>query len=440
MKKYLIEKVEKNSIADEIGVVEGDFLLSINNQELDDIIDYLFLVSEEYIEMKIEKKDTKEIVLFDIEKEYDDDLGLSFENPLLDDVKRCNNNCIFCFVDQLPKGMRKSLYFKDDDSRLSFMQGNFVTLTNVNYEQLDRIVKYRISPINVSVHTTDPELRAKMLRNRFAGDILKKLNILAKGNISMNAQVVLVKGINDKNKLVETVNDLAKLYPSMNSIAVVPVGETKYREGLFKLETFDKNSSLEVIEYVSKLQNEMLKKIGTRFVFLSDEFYAVAKAEIPKFSEYEGFSQLENGVGLIRKFKDEVLNHIKEKKVYELKGKYYIVTGVLAYDFMLELSNEIIKHNKNLTLDVIPIVNNFFGEKITVSGLLTGNDIIKKISELPVNDGVLIPSSMLKSDEDIFLDDISLDNMNKILKHKVFKTNLDGKSFVSLLEELKINE
>jgi len=437
MKKYLIKKVEKNSIADEIGIIEGDFLLSINNQELSDIIDYLFLVSEEHIEMEIEKKDTKEIVLFDIEKEYDDDLGLLFENPLLDDVKRCNNDCIFCFVDQLPKGMRESLYFKDDDSRLSFMQGNFVTLTNVNYEQLDRIVKYRISPINISVHTTDPELRVKMLRNRFAGDILKKLEILAKGNISMNAQIVLIKGINDKNKLADTVNDLAKLYPYMNSIAVVPVGETKYREGLFELETFDKNSSLEVIEYIKSLQNEMLKKIGTRFVFLSDEFYAVAKAKIPKFSEYEGFVQLENGVGLIRKFKDEVLSYLKEKKVYELKGKYYIVTGVLAYDFMIELSNEIIKYNKNLSLNVIPIVNDFFGEKITVSGLLTGSDIIKKMSELPVNDGVLIPSSMLKSDEDIFLDDVSLENMNKILKHKVFKTNLDGKSFVSLLKELK---
>jgi|LGVE01.1.fsa_nt_gb putative radical SAM enzyme (TIGR03279 family) len=433
MKKHVIKEVNENSIAEELGIQPNDLLVSINNRPIVDVIDYLYLSADEYVELLIEDQYTHEQVLFEIEKDYDEDIGLSFVNPLLDDAKRCSNNCIFCFVDQLPKGMRKTLYFKDDDSRLSFMHGNFVTLTNVSYEQLDRIVEYHISPINISVHTTDSKLRAEILRNRHAGDVLDKMKILANGNITMNVQIVLMPGINDGEKLKQTIDDLEILYPHVNSIAIVPIGLSKFREGLFEIEPFTKELSLKTINQLEVVQGEMLKKIGTRFAFLSDEFYVNAEYPLPEYEAYEGFIQLEDGIGLMRKFQTEILENLTEGS---LKGKYLMISGILAKDYLTMLMKKITDRNDGLTIDVIGVKNDFFGEMISVSGLVTAKDILKQVNNINDYNAAFIPDAMLKADEDIFLDDMSLVELNNRLESKVIKLPVDGKKFLQQLKEL----
>ena len=431
-KKLLITKVNKNSIADEVGITKGDKLLSINGKHITDILDYLFLTSDEYIELEIEISGTNEIVIYEIEKEYDEDVGIKFSDPLLDDAKHCNNNCIFCFIDQLPKGLRTPLYFKDDDSRLSFMQGNFVTLTNVNYEQLDRIVRYRISPINISVHASDPDLRISILRNRFAGDIIKKMKILADGNIDMNAQIVLMPGINDGIHLEKTIEDLSKLYPHVNSVAIVPIGISKFRDDLYPLRPFIKSESQKLIEQMRKIQFKMINSFKTRFAFLSDEFYLLANSEIPDSEFYEEYIQLENGIGLIRKFYDEISQNI-HLYINKVENKYLILTGTLANDWM----NKIVDEFKLENFYIKTIKNDFFGETITVSGLITGTDIINQIGDLSSYNGIIIPDVMLKADEDIFLDDIKIEDLQEKIGMKIYKVAVDGKEFLKLLEELE---
>ena len=377
----IISKVYKNSIADELGIEVGDLLISINGEPIHDIIEYRFLLSDEYLEVEIQKQN-REVYIYEIEKDYDDDLGIEFTNPIIDKAKSCRNKCVFCFIDQLPKGMRETLYFKDDDSRLSFLQGNFVTLTNMSEEDINNIIKYRISPINISVHTTNPELRKTMIKNKFAGNLYSIMERLAEAQIQMNCQIVLCPGYNDKEELERTVSDLTKLYPYVNSAAAVPVGITKHREHLPNLEIFNEKTAGETIDQVDKLQKKYLKELGTRFIFLSDEFYIMANRKLLNYDEYEGFIQFENGVGMISKFEREIkdyLENLSENQKSKIK-KVSIATGHSAYEFMCEMAKCVMDKCPNVHIDVYKIINNFFGETITVSVLVTATDIIDQLN------------------------------------------------------------
>ncbi|WP_330388997.1 DUF512 domain-containing protein [Tepidibacter thalassicus] len=428
--RNVISNIQKNSIAEEIGIEKGDILLSINNQKIQDIIEYKFLISDEYLEVEIQKRNG-EIYIYEIEKEYDEDLGIEFINPIIDKARSCRNKCIFCFIDQLPKGMRKTLYFKDDDSRLSFLQGNFITLTNMSEDDIQKMIKYRISPVNISVHTTDPNLRVKMLNNKNAGKIYDIMKKLAEASIDMNCQIVLCPGVNDKENLDRTLLDLSKLYPHVKSVAIVPVGLTKFREGLYNLKEFDKESSKYVIDKITKFQKKFLETLGTRFVFLSDEFYIMAKEKMPDYESYEGFPQIENGVGLISKFERDVDNYLKKTFIKLNKEKVVsIATGESAFEFIKSISCKVMKNIQGLKINVYKIKNEYFGESITVSGLITATDLIKQLKGKDLGSRLIIPKSMLKSDEDIFLDNMTLDELEMKLNIKVFPAKNEGKDFV----------
>ena len=427
----VISKVYKDSIADEIGIEVGDILLSVNGEKVEDIIQYKFLISDEYIELEIQKKNGR-VYLYEIEKDYDEELGIEFTNPIIDKAKSCRNKCVFCFIDQLPKGMRETLYFKDDDSRLSFLQGNFVTLTNMSEEDINNIIKYRISPINISVHTTNPELRKTMIKNKFAGNLYSIMERLAEAQIQMNCQIVLCPGYNDKEELERTVSDLTKLYPYVNSAAAVPVGITKHREHLPNLEIFNEKTAGETIDQVDKLQKKYLKELGTRFIFLSDEFYIMANRKLLDYDEYEGFIQFENGVGMISKFEREIkdyLENLSEDHKSKIK-KVSIATGHSAYEFMCEMAKCIMEKCPNVQIDVYKIINNFFGDTITVSGLVTATDIIDQLKDKNLGETLYIPRSMLKADEEIFLDNITLENLSDIMGLEVVPCLNEGKDFI----------
>ncbi len=437
--KNIIESVETGSIAEELSVEQGDILVTINDESVMDVIDYKYLMSDDYVVVTIQKKDG-EVWDLEIEKDYNEDIGIVFTNPLIDKAKSCNNKCIFCFIDQLPKGLRKTLYFKDDDSRLSFLQGNFVTLTNMSENDIDRIIKYRLSPINISVHTTDPELRIKMMNNKRAGkiyDILKRFNEVG---IEMNCQIVLVPGVNDGTNLEKTLEDLVKLYPNIRSVAVVPIGVTKFRQGLHEVDIYDHDKSLQVLEFIHKKQGKYLLEKDTRFVYAADEFYVLAEKETPSYTEYEGFPQLENGVGLMRKFLEEINTSLKGlNEGLKLNKKYVFVTGELAQSFMQELADRIMSKFEGLSIEVAAIKNHFLGETITVSGLVVGRDIITQLSMLVDNynevDSVIIPRSMLKSGEDIFLDDITIDQLRESLGKDVYISEVEGQSLINIFVE-----
>lgn len=427
----VISKVYKDSIADELGIEVGDLLISINGEPIHDIIEYRFLLSDEYLEVEIQKQN-REVYIYEIEKDYDDDLGIEFTNPIIDKAKSCRNKCVFCFIDQLPKGMRETLYFKDDDSRLSFLQGNFVTLTNMSEEDINNIIKYRISPINISVHTTNPELRKTMIKNKFAGNLYSIMERLAEAQIQMNCQIVLCPGYNDKEELERTVSDLAKLYPYVNSAAAVPVGITKHRDHLPNLEIFNEKTAGETIDQVEKLHEKYLKELGTRFIFLSDEFYIMANRKLLEYDEYEGFIQFENGVGMISKLEREIkdcLENISKEQISKVK-KVSIATGHSAYEFMCEMANSIMDKCPNVQINVHKIVNNFFGDTITVSGLITATDIIDQLKDKDLGETLYIPRSMLKADEEIFLDNITLQNLSDTMKIEVVPCLNKGQDFV----------
>ena len=427
----VISKVYKDSIADELGIEVGDLLISINGEPIHDIIEYRFLLSDEYLEVEIQKQN-REVYIYEIEKDYDDDLGIEFTNPIIDKAKSCRNKCVFCFIDQLPKGMRETLYFKDDDSRLSFLQGNFVTLTNMSEEDINNIIKYRISPINISVHTTNPELRKTMIKNKFAGNLYSIMERLAEAQIQMNCQIVLCPGYNDKEELERTVSDLTKLYPYVNSAAAVPVGITKHREHLPNLEIFNEKTAGETIDQVDKLQKKYLKELGTRFIFLSDEFYIMANRKLLDYDEYEGFIQFENGVCMISKFEREIkdyLENLSEDHKSKIK-KVSIATGHSAYEFMCEMAKCIMEKCPNVQIDVYKIINNFFGDTITVSGLVTATDIIDQLKDKNLGETLYIPRSMLKADEEIFLDNITLENLSDIMGLEVVPCLNEGKDFI----------
>lgn len=431
--KIVISRVIPDSIAEEMGVEAGDKLLSINDKKVKDIIDYKYLITEEILEVDIEKVNG-EIWTLDIEKDYDEDLGLEFERGIIDKAQRCSNNCIFCFIDQLPPDMRETLYFKDDDSRLSFLQGNFVTLTNMKEEDLNRIIEYKISPINVSVHTTNAELRVKMLNNRFAGDIFEKLKKLAEGGIFINCQIVLCPGINDKNELEKTVMDLYTLYPQVQNVAVVPVGITKYREGLFHMKSFDYQSASSEIQCMDKYQNKFISEIGEPFVRLSDEFYVIAEKEIPGANFYGKFDQLEDGVGMIRMLRDNIDSSLDSLKASN-SGDFLLATGDLAYEELANIAKLIVDKNPKLDIKAVKVLNEFFGHSITVSGLITGQDIYNTLKDICNNKTVIIPSNMLRERVDVFLDDMTVKELEEKLKTRVLICDYTGEDLIELINQ-----
>jgi putative radical SAM enzyme (TIGR03279 family) len=329
----IITVVEKDSIGEELGLECGDTLVSINGQAIRDVIDYKYLIADEYIEILVRKKDGEEW-LFEVEKEYDEDIGIEFEKPIMDGAKRCANKCIFCFIDQLPPGMRETLYFKDDDSRLSFLQGNFITMTNMSQNDIDRIIRYRISPLNISVHTTDPELRIRMLGNKRAGNILDILKRLVKNGISINCQIVLCRDVNDKDILRKTINDLYLLSPGIRNVAVVPVGISRYRDNLYPLKPFDRESASEVVELIEELQHKIRKAAREIFVRAADEFYIMAGKPLPGPEHYGDYEQLEDGVGMVTNFLENVRNSLKKLDLEEYRGGFSVVTGVSASKYL----------------------------------------------------------------------------------------------------------
>ncbi|MBA1333720.1 MAG: Fe-S oxidoreductase, related to NifB/MoaA family with PDZ N-terminal domain [Firmicutes bacterium] len=429
-RRHRIDAVTKGSIAEEAGVEPGDYLISINNIMVNDIIEYRFLINDETIELIVQKPTGEEWVI-EIDKEPSEDLGMVFADEMMDKAKRCRNKCVFCFIDQLPKGMRESLYFKDDDSRLSFLQGNFISLTNLTDDDADRIIRYRISPLNVSVHTTDPETRNRMLGNPRAGEALKLLERFAENGIILNCQIVLCPGINDRDCLDNTVSDLGILWPSVRSIGIVPVGLTKYREGLYPIDPCDDICSKGIIDKVRKWQNEFLTTKGSRLVFIADEFYLRAGEDIPPFEEYEDFPQLENGIGLMALFKRELEDELSAIRVKgEPKGAYSLATGNAACGFMRRMSSLIESEYKSIRIQVYPITNCFFGDTIDVSGLITGKDLIEQLRNKPLDNALLIPQNMLKSGSRVFLDDVTVEDVEKELGVKVIVCPVKGDEFV----------
>ncbi|MFL0163549.1 MULTISPECIES: DUF512 domain-containing protein [Clostridium] len=438
--KNIITKVTSNGIAEEVGIEENDILLSINDKKINDIIDYKFLSADEEIVLEIEKP-SGEIWEIEIEKEYGEDIGIEFGGGIMDKAKSCSNKCIFCFIDQLPKGMRETLYFKDDDSRLSFLQGNFVTLTNMKDEDIDRIIKYHISPINISVHTTNPDLRVEMLNNRFAGNVLERMQRLADAGITMNAQIVCVPGINNGNELKRTIEDLYKLYPEVSDVAVVPIGITKFRQGLKHVNTYTKEQSIEEINNIKELQDIYIKETSKPFVRLSDEFYLVAGKEIPNEEFYDDYHQIEDGIGMVRCFRDAIDSTLDDLSS-NMKGSFSIVTGALAYNELLEASNKIKERNPNIQLDVYKIINNYFGETITVAGLLTGTDIINQMKGIINTKYLIMSNNMFRkgyelsdSNEQIMLDDIKIKDIESALDVKVIVVDYTGEDLIEKLNE-----
>ncbi|MBK5239902.1 DUF512 domain-containing protein [Clostridium sp.] len=443
--KNQIAKILPESIAEEIKLQVGDRLISINGNAVIDIIDYKFLITDELINIEIEKTDG-EVWEIEVEKDYDEDLGIEFIDPMLDKPKSCHNKCIFCFIDQLPPGMRETLYFKDDDSRLSFFQGNFVTLTNMKEEDIDRIIRYKISPINVSVHTTDVELRKLMLNNKFAGNVYDRLKRLSEGDIKINCQVVSCPGINNGKELLKTIEDLYKLYPNIENLAVVPVGITKYREGLFNLTLYDKATALKEIQSVKELQEKYTSEIGSPFVRLSDEFYVVAGVDVPCEEFYNGYEQLEDGIGMIRLLRSVIDEDVANLKL-DNSGSFTFVTGHSAYAEMLSVSKKITLINDKIKIQVKKIHNNFFGEMITVAGLLTGKDIIQQLVDEKLGEYLIIPSNMFKSgyelgnnEKQIFLDNITVSDLEKSLRTKVLICDYSGEDLIHIINEYSQEE
>lgn len=425
-----IKSVIPGSAAFEACIEPGDVLLSVNGQGIEDIFDYRFIITDELVSAEVEKK-SGEIWEIEIEKDAYEDLGLEFDDSLMDEAKSCTNKCIFCFIDQLPKGMRETVYFKDDDSRLSFLTGNYVTLTNMKPADLDRIIRYRMSPINVSVHTTDPALRRFMLGSRFAGDVLDKIRKLVDGGITVNAQIVLCRGINDGERLDKTLAELTPLYPGVASISVVPVGITKWRQGLYELKPFEAASSEKVVTQVEACQARMRSIYGSAVVYLADEFYIMSGRKLPGYEAYEGFPQLENGVGMVAMLRKEFDDFLCSKAPdFEGSRNISIATGFSAAEYIKGMARELENRYNGLKVDVFPIKNVFFGENVTVTGLLTGGDIMAQLGRNRLGSELLISRSMLRSGEQVFLDDYSVERLEEGLGVKVTAVDNDGAEFI----------
>lgn len=428
---HKIKSVDAGSIAEEMNIEPGDLLVSINGKQAEDIFDYRYLCDDEELTVVIRKKNGEEWEL-DIEKDSEEDLGIEFESGLMSDYRSCRNHCIFCFINQMPKGMRDTLYFHDDDARLSFLQGNYITLTNMSDHDIDRIIQYHLQPINISFHTMDPELRVRMLHNRFAGDVYPKIRRLKDAGIQLNGQIVLCKGWNDGEDLENSLRKFEQYMPELQSVSVVPVGMTKFRDqnGEQKLEPFTGEDASKVIDQIERWQQYYYMKYGTHLVHASDEWYILAGRELPPEENYDGYQQLENGVGMVRLLISETEEYLKSLGGDGRVRKTTIATGKLAAPFLSSLLDEIRKKFPNVSSRIVPIRNEFFGETITVSGLITGTDLKKQLKGLDLGDELLLPVSMLRSGEEIFLDDVTVQELEQSLQIKVRIVESSGQDFV----------
>ena len=430
--KHIIKTIEPGSIAEELELEPGDELLRVNGEIIEDVFDYHFQTNDTYLELTIRKKDGEEWDL-EIEKEYDEEIGITFENEFMDQYRSCSNNCIFCFIDQMPPGMRPTLYFKDDDSRLSFLQGNYITLTNMSDHDIDRIIRYHLAPINISFQTTNPELRCKMLHNRFAGNIFPKVQRLYEAGIEMNGQIVLCKGYNDGAELERSISDLSKYLPHLKSVSVVPVGLSKYRDGLAPLEPFTREDAKEVLATIHKWQKKLYEQWGLHFIHAGDEWYLLAEMEVPQEESYDGYLQLENGVGMLRllfnEFEEAFGKLTGDDRVEELS----VATAKLAYPYVDRMARRMQEKYPGLKIHTYCIRNDFFGERITVSGLITGQDLMAQLKDQELGERLLIPCNMLKMDEDIFLDDFTLDEVADTLQVPIDIVKSSGQDFVNAI-------
>lgn len=429
---HVISKVLPGSIAEEMELEAGDKLISVNGQEVEDVFDYHYLMNEENVVLLVEKASGEEWEL-EIEKEYEEDLGVEFENGLMDEYRSCRNKCIFCFIDQMPKGMRDTLYFKDDDSRLSFLQGNYVTLTNMSDHDIERIIRYHLEPINISFHTMDKDLRCRMLNNRFAGAALEKVDRLYEAGIEMNGQIVLCKGINDGEQLEYSISRLKEYMPMLKSVSVVPVGLTKYRDGLAPLEAFDREDACRVLETIHRWQKQIYEETGTHFIHAGDEWYLLAGYELPEEESYDGYLQLENGVGMLRLLINETLEELENRQPDGREHTVSVATGLLAADTLKMLIGKLNEKYPKVRVNLYPVKNQFFGEKITVSGLLTGQDLAASLSGKELGERLLLPCNMLRSGEDVFLDDMRVHELEKTLQTPVNIVKSSGRAFAEAL-------
>lgn len=443
--EHVIKEVFPGSIAEELELEQGDTILSINDEAIGDVFDYRFLIKNEYMEVLVRKSDGEEWLL-EIDKDYDEDLGIAFENGLMSEYRTCSNKCMFCFIDQMPPGMRETLYFKDDDSRLSFLQGNYITMTNMRQEDIDRIVQMNLAPINISIQSTNPKLRCELLHNRFAGEKLKFLDTLYEHHIEMNGQIVVCKDINDGAELDRSIRDLSKYLPFMRSVSAVPAGITKYREGLQTLELFTKEEAGKMIDLIEGYQKQYYEEFGLHFIHASDEWYITAEREFPEEARYDGYIQLENGVGMMRMFIDEfneALEAVCRSDEYpqlreEVSRTITIATGKLTYLTLCEFTRRLMEAFPHLTIQVYAIRNDFFGETITVSGLITAQDLIKQLKERQesgehLGETLHIPSNMLRSGEQVFLDDLTVEDVEQALQMHLTAVEPGGREFIDAI-------
>ncbi len=430
-KGHLIKSITPGSIAEELELEPGDMLLSIDGEEIEDIFDYEYKINSEAITMLVRKADGEEWEL-EIEHGYEDP-GLHFENGLMSEYRSCQNQCIFCFIDQMPPGMRETLYFKDDDSRLSFLQGNYVTLTNMKDHDIERIIRLKLAPINISVQAMNPELRCRMLNNRFAGEALKRIDRLYEAGIPMNGQIVLCKGVNDGEELERSIRELGKYAPCMESVSVVPAGLTRFREGLYPLEPFTKEEAAETIDCIERWQKVFFERHGIHFIHASDEFYLLAEREMPEEARYDGYLQLENGVGMLRALTEEVRAELSGCADDGARGEVSIATGLLAYPYIKQFAEETQAVFPGRRVHVYAIRNEFFGTPITVAGLITGRDLAKQLSGKPLGERLLLPCAMFRSGEEVFLDDMTREELQNALQVRVDIVKSSGHDFVEAI-------
>ncbi len=440
--EHIVKEVIPGSIAQEMEIAPKDVLLAINDKEIEDVFDYRYLLKDEYIEVLVRKPDGEEWLL-EIEKDYDDDLGIEFENGLMSEYRSCSNKCIFCFIDQMPPGMRETLYFKDDDSRLSFLQGNYITLTNMTEKDVERIIQMQLAPINISVQTTNPELRCRMLHNRFAGEKLQFLQRFYEGHVEMNGQIVCCKGVNDGEELRRSITDLMAYLPFMRSVSVVPAGISRFREGLYPIEMFTKEEAEQIVDMIESYQQACFEQYGLHFIHASDEFYILAGRKFPEEERYDGYIQLENGVGMMRLLMEEFASAWEaasgSSRFQELRQTLQrtvtVATGQLACSTLEVFAGQLMDAYPGLMIRVCAIRNDFFGETITVSGLVTGQDLIAQLQERQkagedLGEALLIPVNMLRSGEQVFLDDVTVAEVEKALGLRVVPVEAGGQDFV----------